>query len=203
MKKKIILIALVCIILLITVPLIVKGSNEKQKFLTLAPENEVQQRIADEFAKQQEEEQQSQSMQTQSIESSENLTEHEQELLKETEKNDEELKQRQQQYREIMTKYNGENYTKLAQELQIELERPTIRKGGEISEVEKQLNKMKLDTYENENLTTEEKEILLESLKDSYSHFTEESGIKERYDKIMDEAGVSNEQENYEVHILN
>ena len=114
------------------------------------------------------------------------LTEEEKEILQQTLQESEEYQKENEKAREILRKYNPDTFDELYEANVKYLEEQKVH-GSEITDEQKKLYKMLIDTYENDNLNEDEKEMLKQQIEENYDYISSISGLQERADKILNE----------------
>ena len=111
------------------------------------------------------------------------MTETEKKRLEQMQRESEESEKRNEEGRAIIRRYNpnsDELYKKV-----METYRKMEFHSPELTDEEKQLYTMLIDTYENEDLNEREREILKQHIKICYDYIISIPGLQEREDKIL------------------
>ena len=91
------------------------------------------------------------------------LTEEEKKILQQTLQESEEYQKENEKARDILRKYNPDTFDELYESNVKYLEKQKVH-GSEITDEQKKLYKMLIDTYENDNLNENEREILKQQI---------------------------------------
>lgn len=112
------------------------------------------------------------------------LTENESKMIQQMQQESEEYQKKNEEAREILRKYNPNTFDELY-ETNIENYEKQGFHDSELTNEEKQLYKMIIDTYENDNLNENERNILKQQIEENYDYIRSIPGLQERADKIL------------------